>query len=236
MGIQGNTSLMLMEIPPSHPHHAKLRQIEEQIASAANLTRQLLGFARGGRFEVKPTAIQDIIRKSIAMFGRTQKHVIVHDRLPADLWTVEVDRDQMEQVFMNLFVNAGQAMAAAATTQARGENCLMDEIQASRFEISPGPYVKLSVSDTGTAWTRRPKPGFSTPSSPPRRWGGERGWAWPQSTASFGPSGHDPCPKRTRQGNDLFPVPAGLGKAPGKRGAASGPNRHPGQRNDSSGG
>jgi len=54
MGIQGYTSLMLLDLEPSHPHHDRLRRIEEQVAGGAALTGQLLGFARGGRYEVRP--------------------------------------------------------------------------------------------------------------------------------------------------------------------------------------
>ena len=78
--------------------------------SGADLTRQLLGFARGGRFEVKPTDMNDIIEKTSLMFGRTKKEISIYRKHGKDLWSVEVDRGQMEQVFVNLYVNAWQAM------------------------------------------------------------------------------------------------------------------------------
>ena len=76
MGIQGHISLMLMDTTSEHPHAAHLTGVEDMIRSGATLTRQLLGFARGGKYEVKPTDLNDLIRKSSEMFGRTKKEII----------------------------------------------------------------------------------------------------------------------------------------------------------------
>jgi PAS domain S-box-containing protein len=64
MGIQGRTSLMMMDKDSSHPDFEHLQGIEEYVKSAADLTKQLLGFARGGKYEVKPTDINEMIKKS----------------------------------------------------------------------------------------------------------------------------------------------------------------------------
>ncbi|MBW1799333.1 MAG: PAS domain S-box protein, partial [Deltaproteobacteria bacterium] len=71
MGIQGRTSLMMVDMDASDPHIEHLNGIEEYVKSAAELTKQLLGFARGGKYEVKPTYLNDIIRKTSEMFART---------------------------------------------------------------------------------------------------------------------------------------------------------------------
>ena len=63
MGIQGHASLTLLDLDPSHPHYERLKRIEEQVESGADLTRQLLGFARGGRYDVKPADMNDIIKE-----------------------------------------------------------------------------------------------------------------------------------------------------------------------------
>ena len=64
MGIQGNVSLMLLTADPRQDHHKNLKNIEMCIESGANLARQLLGFARGGKYEVRPVKLNDIIRKT----------------------------------------------------------------------------------------------------------------------------------------------------------------------------
>ncbi|MCX5819677.1 MAG: PAS domain S-box protein [Deltaproteobacteria bacterium] len=150
MGIQGYTSLTLLDLDPSHPHYERLKRIEEQVQSGADLTRQLLGFASGGRYEVKPADMNDILKKSSSMFGRTKKEITIHRKYGKDLSAVEVDRGQMEQVFMNLYVNAWQAMPGGGEIYLETENVLLDDEQAFSYAISPGRYVKISVTDTGT--------------------------------------------------------------------------------------
>ena len=71
MSIQGNTSLMLLDIDSYHPHYERLKSIEKQIQSGANLTKQLLGYASKGRYEVKPTNLNQIVEETSRIFGRT---------------------------------------------------------------------------------------------------------------------------------------------------------------------
>ena len=149
MGIQGYASLMLMGINERHPHYEKLRAIENQVQSGADLTRQLLGFARGGRYEVKPTDLNELIGKTAAMFGRTKKEIRIHEKYATDIWIVEADRGQMDQVLLNLFVNAWQAMPGGGELFLETENVTLDASYITPYEMKPGYYVKVSVTDTG---------------------------------------------------------------------------------------
>ena len=110
MGIQGRTSLMLLETDTHHPHFEHLKGLEEYIKSASDLTKQLLAFARGGKYEVIPTDLNEIIRKGSEMFGRTKKEITISINSQENIWTVEVDRSQIEQIMLNLYVNAWQSM------------------------------------------------------------------------------------------------------------------------------
>ncbi len=150
MVIQGHTSLMLYDLSETHPHYGRLKRIEEQVAQAADLTKQLLGFARGGRYEMLPADMNGIIDRTSAMFGRTRKDISIEKRPAPDLWTVTADRGQMEQVLMNLYVNAGQAMPGGGVLVLETENCRLTEEQARPYDVPAGTYVKISVSDTGT--------------------------------------------------------------------------------------
>jgi two-component system, cell cycle sensor histidine kinase and response regulator CckA len=149
MGIQGYVSLMLLEMGPNDPHYKMLKTIEEQVRSGADLTWQLLGFARGGKFEVKPADLNAIVKKTSTMFGRTKKEIAIHSSLQQDLWSVEVDRGQIEQVFINLYVNAWQAMSNGGALYLETKNVTLDEEYKKTFYIKPGNYVKISVTDTG---------------------------------------------------------------------------------------
>jgi PAS domain S-box-containing protein len=150
MSIQGYTSLIMMNTDPSLPIYNRLRKIEEQIQSGANLTNQLLGFARGGRYEVKPTNMNDIIEKTSSIFGRTRKEMSIHRRYCKDLWTVEVDRGQMEQVLINLYVNSSEAITGSGDIYVETENFILDEKYKHIASVKPGRYIKISVTDTGS--------------------------------------------------------------------------------------
>jgi two-component system, cell cycle sensor histidine kinase and response regulator CckA len=150
MGIQGYTSLTLLNLDPDDQNRERLKKIEEHVQSGADLANQLLGFARGGRYEIKPTDINDVIQKTSSMFGRTKKEISIHRKHGQDLWGVEVDRGQMEQVFMNLYVNSWQAMPGGGEIYLETENVLLSDEQAMSYSLKPGRHVKISVTDTGT--------------------------------------------------------------------------------------
>jgi PAS domain S-box-containing protein len=157
MGMQGYVSLMLMDIEPTHPHYKRLKAIENQVESGAELTRQLLGFARGGKYEVKSTNINKLIIKTSNMFGRTKKEIKIHRKYQKDIWTVEVDQGQIEQMILNLYVNAWQAMPEGGDLNLQTENISLDETYVKPFKIEPGNYVKLSISDTGVGMDKETK-------------------------------------------------------------------------------
>jgi PAS domain S-box-containing protein len=157
MGIQGYASLALMNLDPSTPNYERLKKIEEQVQSGADLSKQLLGFDRGGRYEVKPTNINDIIEKTSSLFGRTKKEIIIHRKFGKDLWSVEVDRGQMEQVLMNLYVNAWQAMPGGGEIYLETEGVLLTDEQAFPYAIKPGKYIKIAVTDTGMGMDEKTK-------------------------------------------------------------------------------
>jgi two-component system, cell cycle sensor histidine kinase and response regulator CckA len=149
MGIQGRISLMMFGMEASHPFFENLNRIGECVKNATDLTRQLLGFARGGKYEIKPTCMNEVLEQSIEMFGRTRKEIQIHKQYEEPLWTVEVDQGQMHQVLLNLFVNAWQAMPGGGDLHLRTENCVIHEGMLQPPELSPGNYIKISVTDSG---------------------------------------------------------------------------------------
>jgi len=149
MGIQGRASLMLMDIDSDHPHFAHVSGIEEAVKRGAHLTKQLLGFARGGKYEVRPTGLNELIEKSSEMLGRAKKEIKIHRKYQKDIWTVEIDRGQIEQVLVNLYVNAWQAMPEGGDLYLETKNVRLDENNTRAFDLKPGHYVKISMTDTG---------------------------------------------------------------------------------------
>ncbi len=149
MGIMGYTSLMLSETDADHVHHAKLQSIEQHVRSGANLTKQLLGFARGRTFDVKPADIHGIIDRTVNMFGRAHKNIAITRSFAEQVSAVEVDEGQIEQVLLNLYVNAMQAMPAGGSISLATECLSVDELHARRSDLRAGDYVAVHVRDTG---------------------------------------------------------------------------------------
>ena len=149
MGILGNVSLISLDFDSSHPYYKKLKNIEKYVRSGADLTKQLLGFAKGGKYEVKPVDINDLLEKSSEMFSRTRKEIRIHRKYQKDIWSVEVDLSQIEQVLLNLYVNAGQAMPGGGNLYLQTENVTLNENYVRHFSAKKGDYVKISVKDTG---------------------------------------------------------------------------------------
>jgi two-component system cell cycle sensor histidine kinase/response regulator CckA len=149
MVIQGHISLMLLKIDSSDPHHQRLKSIEDCIQSAAALTGQLLGFARGGKYDVKPIDVNAVLGKTSQMFGRTKKEIVIRENYGKDIWPVDADQGQIEQVLLNLYVNALQAMPAGGELRLETKNVTYGEFTTRPFSLEPGNYVKISVTDNG---------------------------------------------------------------------------------------
>jgi nitrogen-specific signal transduction histidine kinase/ActR/RegA family two-component response regulator len=149
MGIQGNTSLMLIDTDSNHPNYKRLKKIEENVKSCADVTKQLLGFARGGKYDVKPTDLNELVKKTSMMFGITKKEITIHSKYQEGIWTVEVDQAQIEQVLLNLYVNACQAMPGGGDLHLETKNFAINENIFTPYRIEPGKYVNISITDTG---------------------------------------------------------------------------------------
>jgi len=155
LGMQGRASLMMEDLDPSHPFYEHLSSILEYVSSAVALTRQLLGFARGGKYHVEPTDMNEILRHQSRLFGRTKKEIIMTGQYEENLWMVEADQGQMIQVLLNLFVNAWQAMPDGGSIFFSTENVVLENDSVNAVEAPPGRYVKIEISDTGIGMDAR---------------------------------------------------------------------------------
>jgi len=149
MGIQGYISILQLSLGTGHREYEKLNRIQSLIQSGSDLAQQLLGFARGGKYEIKPTNINDILTRSSSMFGRTRKDIVLSCDLQECPWMVEVDRSQIEQVLINLYVNAAHAMPGGGTLSLATKNVVMDEAASRSAHMQSGDYVCITVTDTG---------------------------------------------------------------------------------------
>jgi PAS domain S-box-containing protein len=150
MGIHGNVSLMMMDMGPSHPHYERLKKMEEHLHGGKRLTTHLLGYARKGRYDVKPINLNRIVEDTSNTFGTTKKQIMIHRELAEDLLEIEADQSQIEQVLLNLYLNAADAMEGRGELILVTMNATHKEMQGKPYEPKPGDYVLLTVTDTGT--------------------------------------------------------------------------------------
>lgn len=151
MGIQANISLLLLDIDSSHPHYESLRNIKKQVKSGTKIVSHLLGYARKGKYEVKPVNLNQLVEEVSETFGRTRKEITIRRDLAEDLFATEVDQGQMEQVLLNLFINALDAMPGGGNIILKTMNATHNNIKDKLYDDPKlGDYVLLTVTDTGT--------------------------------------------------------------------------------------
>jgi two-component system, cell cycle sensor histidine kinase and response regulator CckA len=149
MGIAGHASLIEGDLVAGHELSERVKGIEQCVQSAADLTKQLLGLARGGKYEIKAIDLNALLVNSADMFGRTRKEIQIHTKVHHGQVVINADRNQIEQVLLNLFVNAWQAMPNGGDLYLETAMITLDDVFCQSHQVDPGRYCKVSVTDTG---------------------------------------------------------------------------------------
>jgi two-component system, cell cycle sensor histidine kinase and response regulator CckA len=154
--ILGQSQIMLRDLPPDHPTRSRLEQIRSASERAAGLTRQLLAFSRTQSFETQILSLNDIVEGLKGMLSRLLGEDLELTFTPGEsLGRVRADPSQMEQILMNLAVNARDAMPDGGRLAIATSNADMGERWARvHGGAKEGRYVCLAVSDTGHGMTR----------------------------------------------------------------------------------
>jgi PAS domain S-box-containing protein len=155
MGIQANASLILLDIDPNDPNYDRLMNIEKMVQNGSKLTKQLLGYAREGRYEIRPASLNRLVKETSDTFGLTKKEIRVHHKLARDLFAIEADQGQIEQILWNLYVNAADAMPAGGDLFLETMNVTHKDITGKPSKVKPGDYVLLTLTDTGTGMDKK---------------------------------------------------------------------------------
>jgi two-component system cell cycle sensor histidine kinase/response regulator CckA len=154
--IMGWAELGEGEVPEGTRAAKYFQQIRNHSERAAGLTRQLLAYARRQILEPRSMDLNQVVADTSGLLEKLLgEHIEVKRHLAADLKPVRADRSQLEQVFINLCVNARDAMPKGGRLLIESSNVSLDEEYCRRHVYGrPGNYVKLTVSDTGTGMDR----------------------------------------------------------------------------------
>ena len=154
VGILGNTSLLLTELPPNSLLHERVSRIETAAARAAELTQQMLAYAGKGRFVVEPIELNTLIAEMPQLLSASiSKNATLQHQLTPDLPLIEGDVTQLRQLIMNLIINASEAIgdqpgAIQVSTSVRHIEPT-DHATEHDTNLPAGDYVMLEVADTG---------------------------------------------------------------------------------------
>jgi CheY-like chemotaxis protein len=148
-GIRGYVSLMSLDMDTTHPHYEWLKNIETQIKSGGRLTRQLIEYARKGKYEVKPINLNELVEETADTFGRSRKEIAIHRELAENLMAIDANQGQIEQVLLNLYVNAADAMLDGGDIILKTMNITHRDMRGKLYNPNSGNYVSVTVSDTG---------------------------------------------------------------------------------------
>jgi PAS domain S-box-containing protein len=157
MSIMGNASLLLMDIDSAHPYYKNLRNIEQQVQHGSRLTAQLIGFAREGKYEIKPISLNQVVQDTASTFELTRKEIVVHQELDDKIYGIKVDLGQIEQTLLNLYINAADAMPGGGNLFLKTKNVTHKDMVGKPYDPIPGDYILLTIRDDGTGMDKETK-------------------------------------------------------------------------------
>jgi signal transduction histidine kinase len=167
--IIGQSELLLGDLPAGSPMAKSATEISKAAGRAATLTRQLLAYGRKQLLQPETLDLNQVMASMEGMFHHLMGGDVDTQIVPAlDLQTVKADAGQIEQVIMNMAINARDAMPNGGKLTLETANVSFDQESVGRYpELKPGDYVMLAITDTGTGMSEEVKarvfePFFST--------------------------------------------------------------------------
>ncbi|MGA2973760.1 MAG: ATP-binding protein [Spirochaetia bacterium] len=149
--ILGYSEMLASGLTEGDPSLEQLEQIRKAAVQARELTQRLLAFSRKQMIELKTIDLGEVIRRFQGMVQRTiREDIRIEIAIPPLLSAVRADAGQIEQVLLNLSINAQDAMPRGGTLAIEAADIELDQSYTARHpETAPGSYVMLAVSDTG---------------------------------------------------------------------------------------
>ncbi len=157
--IRGNLSVALEELPAADPLREAVEDADRAADSAAHLTRQLLGFSRRQMIAPRVLDLGEVIGQMEKMLRRTLgEPIALSSSIASDLWRVKLDPGQVEQILVNLALNARDAMPSGGALSISATNRTLSVGDAAARNVAPGDYVEIEISDTGTGISEEARP------------------------------------------------------------------------------
>jgi PAS domain S-box-containing protein len=221
--VLGNVELLRHVLPAEGPNHKLLEETQKAALRATELTSKMLGFSRRTTLRLEPLDLNAAVEETFGLLRHTiDRRIVLTSRAADEPWLVHADAAQMNQVLMNLCLNARDAMPEGGTLAVETANVVLDNAAARRhLEARPGEFVRLSVTDTGEGIAPETMPHIFEPFFTTKQPGKGTGLGlamvfgivnqhqgWIECTSPYAPDA--------------------LGREPGAR--AAGDNNHAGQR------
>ena len=155
MAIQGNVSLLLLDTEEDDPRLEEFQKIQEHVENGSQLTSQLLGYARKGKYRIRGLDLNELLTRTVATFRKSHTAITVAANRGADLHTIAGDRSQLEHVMINIFKNAADARPDGGELFIKTMNVNHKQIRRRNYKIKPGEYVLMMVADTGVGMEQK---------------------------------------------------------------------------------
>jgi two-component system cell cycle sensor histidine kinase/response regulator CckA len=154
--ILSSSEMLLDDLKPMDPVRPDIEAIKKAGERAAGLTRQLLAFSRQQVLAPRVVDLNAVVQECEKMLKRLLgEDIELVGRYARDLWKIRVDPGQIDQVIVNLAINARDAMPDGGKLTIETKDAVLDEsYETEHFGVTPGPYVMLAVSDTGVGMDR----------------------------------------------------------------------------------
>ena len=149
MSVQGHVSMLLSLCDSQRPELSHLISIEKLVESGGRLTRQLLGYARKGQYDVRVHDLHDIITTVSETFSRTRKDITLNSNFTPHCLAIKADQGQLEQILFNLHINAADAMPKGGTISITTEIVPFAKVSDKLLKGINGDYIHFSLTDTG---------------------------------------------------------------------------------------
>jgi two-component system, cell cycle sensor histidine kinase and response regulator CckA len=157
--ISGFSQMMLDDLPRYHPSRFKVEQVIKSAGRAADLTRQLLAFSRNQPSHTQTILLNDLVANAKSMLGRLiGENIDFSISLDPAVGAIHADAGRIDQVIMNLVINAKDAMPDGGKLTIETANRVVDETFAEVYaDLTPGSYATIMVSDTGVGMSAKVK-------------------------------------------------------------------------------